>query len=60
MKYKFLIQSGILLALPFIIRQAYVPTVCFNGTNGHWAKAFVCQMTYNGMVELQVARRSDI
>ncbi len=35
MKYKFLIQSGILLALPFIIGQAYVLTVCFNGTNGH-------------------------
>lgn len=60
MKYKFLIQSGILLALPFIIGQAYAPTVCFNGTNGHWAKAFVCRMRDGGMVKFQVAGRSVI
>ena len=53
MKYKFLIQGGILMALMLVITfsagQAYASTGCFNDTNGHWAETFICWMKDNGI-----------
>jgi hypothetical protein len=55
MKHKLLIQSGITLAVLFVlafgvsVKQAYATTGCFADTVGNWAETFICWMKDNGI-----------